>query len=98
MPPWVTTCLGLPLVIFGIGSKMGAIYGTGYNTNYWYDMVTDIPNSHFVEVGPPPPPPPPPPGGHLPVDGLPHLHPRQVRRSLLWVHVMWCAVVCGGIE
>ena len=31
----VTTGLGLLLVVFGIGSKMGAIYGTGYNTYYW---------------------------------------------------------------
>ena len=30
---------------------MGAIYGTGYNTYYWYDMVTDIPNAYFVQVG-----------------------------------------------
>ena len=35
----------------GIGSKMGAIYGTGFNTYYWYDMVTNIPNAYFVEVG-----------------------------------------------
>ena len=99
----MTTGVGLLLVIFGIGSKMGAIYGTGYNTYYWwtqlkweimmlmlkksfetwamcdvpllvpvsltkydmvtdkfkwkhsfnkrYDMVTDIPNAYFVEVG-----------------------------------------------
>ena len=32
----VTTGLGLLLVVFGIGSKMGAIYGTGYNTYYWW--------------------------------------------------------------
>ena len=35
----------------GIGSKMAALYGTGYNTYYWYDMVTNIPNAYFVEVG-----------------------------------------------
>merc|ERR1711971_1343998 len=51
IPTWVTTGVGLVLVVFGIGSKMGAIYGTGYNTYYWYDMVTDIPNAYFVEVG-----------------------------------------------
>ena len=37
--------------VLGIGSKMGAIYGTGFNTYYWYDMVTNIPNAYFVEVG-----------------------------------------------
>ena len=30
---------------------MGAIAGTGYNTYYWYDMVTGLPNAYFVEVG-----------------------------------------------
>ena len=30
---------------------MGAIYGTGFNTYYWYDMVTNIPNAYFVEIG-----------------------------------------------
>ena len=51
VPTWLTTSVGIFLVIAGIGSKMGAIYGTGYNTYYWYDMVTDIPNAYFVEVG-----------------------------------------------
>jgi len=51
IPTWVTTSIGVVLVVLGIGSKMGAIYGTGYNTYYWYDMVTDIPNAYFVEVG-----------------------------------------------
>ena len=30
---------------------MGAIFGTGYNTYYWYDMVTNIPNAYFVGDG-----------------------------------------------
>ena len=30
---------------------MGAIYGTGHNTYYWYDMVTNIPNAYFVQIG-----------------------------------------------
>ena len=30
---------------------MGAIFGTGYNTYYWYDMVTNIPNAYYVEDG-----------------------------------------------
>lgn len=51
IPTWVTTSMGVVLVLVGIGSKMGAIYGTGYNTYYWYDMVTEIPNAYFVEVG-----------------------------------------------
>merc|ERR1712110_411588 len=51
IPTWLTTSIGLTLIILGIGSKMGAIYGTGYNTYYWYDMVTDIPNAYFVQVG-----------------------------------------------
>jgi len=51
VPTWVTTSVGVVGVVLGIGSKMGAIYGTGYNTYYWYDMVTEIPNAYFVEVG-----------------------------------------------
>jgi len=51
IPIWLTTIIGLILVIAGIFSKMAAIYGTGYNTYYWYDMVTDIPNAYFVEIG-----------------------------------------------
>ena len=47
VPTWVTTSVGVVLVVLGIGSKMGAIYGTGYNTYYWYDMVTEIPNAYF---------------------------------------------------
>ena len=74
-PTWLSTSVGLTLIILGsyqiqhnkysryetldnyktplfsgIGSKMGAIYGTGYNTYYWYDMVTNIPNAYFVKV------------------------------------------------
>jgi len=51
VPTWFTTFLGLMLMVMGIGSKMGAIYGTGYNTYYWYDMVTHIPNAYFVKIG-----------------------------------------------
>ena len=51
IPTWVTTVLGLILVIFGLGSKCAAIYGTGYNTYYWYDMVLDVPNAYFIENG-----------------------------------------------
>ena len=35
----------------GIGSKMGAVYGTGYNNYYCVDMVTNIPNAYFSQVG-----------------------------------------------
>ena len=34
----------------GIGSKMGAVYGTGYNNYYCVDMVTNIPNAYFSQV------------------------------------------------
>ena len=37
--------------MLGVGSKMAAIYGTGFNTYYMFDMITDIPNAYFVEVG-----------------------------------------------
>ena len=43
--------VGLVLVIFGLGSKCAAIYGTGYNTYYWYDMVLNVPNAYFIEEG-----------------------------------------------
>ena len=46
-----TTVFGLILVILGLGSKFAAIYGTGYNTYYWYDMVLDVPNAYFIEKG-----------------------------------------------
>ncbi|XP_023321507.1 uncharacterized protein LOC111696190 [Eurytemora carolleeae] len=46
-----TTGLGLLMVVAGVGFKMSAIYGTGYNTYYWYDMITEIPNAYFSEVG-----------------------------------------------
>lgn len=51
VPPTLTSVLGVVLVVGGIGSKMGAVYGTGYNTYYWYDMVLDTPNAYFSEVG-----------------------------------------------
>jgi len=51
VPTALTTGVGLVLVVLGIVSKMGAVYGTGYNTYYWYDMVLDIPNDYFSQVG-----------------------------------------------
>ena len=30
---------------------MGAVYGTGYNNYYCVDMVTNIPNAYFSQVG-----------------------------------------------
>ena len=46
-----TKVFGVILVILGLGSKCAAIYGTGYNTYYWYDMVLDVPNAYFIEKG-----------------------------------------------
>ena len=43
--------IGFTLVALGIGSKGAAIYMTGYNTYYWYDMVLNTPNAYFVEGG-----------------------------------------------
>ena len=51
IPKEVTTIIGLILTISGLGSKCAAIYGTGYNTYYWYDMVLDVPNAYFIENG-----------------------------------------------
>jgi len=51
IPTWLTTSVGVVFIVSGIAAKMGAIWGTGYNTYYWYDMVVDIPNAYFVEVG-----------------------------------------------
>ena len=51
IPEMATTVFGLILVILGLGSKCAAIYGTGYNTYYWYDMVLDVPNAYFIEKG-----------------------------------------------
>ena len=47
----MTTIIGLALVALGIGSKGSAIYMTGYNTYYWYDMILNTPNAYFVEAG-----------------------------------------------
>ena len=47
----MTTIIGFVLVALGIGSKGAAIYMTGYNTYYWYDMVLNTPNAYFVEAG-----------------------------------------------
>ena len=47
----MTTIIGLALVALGIGSKGAAIYMTGYNTYYVYDMVLNTPNAYFVEAG-----------------------------------------------
>ena len=47
IPELLTTSPGILLVVVGIGSNMGAIYGTGYNTyknegvNYIFDCVVD---------------------------------------------------------
>ena len=51
VPAEVTTIIGFVLVALGIGSKGAAIYMTGYNTYYWYDMVLNTPNAYFVEAG-----------------------------------------------
>ena len=51
IPKEVTTIIGLILTISGLGSKCAAIYYTGYNTYYWYDMVLNTPNAYFIEGG-----------------------------------------------
>ena len=51
IPSEVTTVIAIALVVLGLGSKGGAIYMTGYNTYYWYDMVLNTPNAYFVEGG-----------------------------------------------
>ena len=51
IPKEVTTVIGVIMVICGLGSKCAAIYGTGYNTYYWYDMVLNVPNAYFIEKG-----------------------------------------------
>ena len=51
IPSEITTSIGIFLVVAGIGSKSGAIYMTGYNTYYWYDMVLNTPNAYFVRGG-----------------------------------------------
>jgi len=51
IPSWLSSLIGISLFIAGICSKMGALFWTGYNTYYWYDMVTDIPNAYFVQGG-----------------------------------------------
>ena len=50
VPESLTTCVGVALLVLGVGSKNGAVYGPGYNTYYWYDMVLDIPNAYFSQV------------------------------------------------
>ena len=42
---------GVLLVLSGIFCKGCAIYMTGYNTYYWYDMILNTPNAYFVDGG-----------------------------------------------
>ena len=51
IPSEATKYIGLSLVALGIASKGSAIYMTGYNTYYWYDMVLNTPNAYFVVGG-----------------------------------------------
>ena len=51
IPHEVTTSIGVLLVLSGIFCKGCAIYMTGYNTYYWYDMILNTPNAYFVDGG-----------------------------------------------
>ena len=51
IPDEITTFFGSLLVFCGIFSKGCAIYMTGYNTYYWYDMILNTPNAYFVDGG-----------------------------------------------
>ena len=51
IPIEVTTLFGSLLVFCGIFCKGCAIYMTGYNTYYWYDMILNTPNAYFVDGG-----------------------------------------------
>ena len=51
IPHEATTLLGSLLVFSGIFSKGCAIFMTGYNTYYWYDMILNTQNAYFVEGG-----------------------------------------------
>jgi len=51
IPEVSTTVVGLLFVVAGVCFKASAIYDTGYNTYYWYDMVTEIPNAYFCKTG-----------------------------------------------
>jgi hypothetical protein len=51
IPIEATTSIGIFLVVLGIVSKGLAIYMTGYNTYYCYDMVLDTPNAYFIKGG-----------------------------------------------
>jgi len=51
IPSWTTKFVGSCFVGIGLASKGGAIYMTGFNTYYWYDMALNIPNAYFVADG-----------------------------------------------
>jgi len=49
IPDVASTRVGLVLVLIGFFFKVWACSLTGFNSYFWRDMVTNIPNSHFVE-------------------------------------------------
>ena len=51
LPMNVAKIIGYTLIIIGFVAKFAAVYMTGYNTYYWYDMILEIPNAHFIEDG-----------------------------------------------
>ena len=51
IPSEVTTMIGTVLIVISISSTSSAIYMTGYNNYYWYDMILNTPNGYFAEGG-----------------------------------------------
>merc|ERR1712194_278694 len=43
--------LGGCFILSSIVSRGSAIYSSGYNTYYWYDLVLNKPNAHFSTDG-----------------------------------------------
>ena len=49
--PEPTTGIGIVLVVVGVISTSSAIYMTGYNNYFMYDMILNIPNAYFIKGG-----------------------------------------------
>ena len=48
---WPVAALAGALIIFGSAVKMYAMYLSGLNNYYYYDMILDTPNERFVDSG-----------------------------------------------
>ena len=49
-PDVAAKAVGYTMIVAGFLFKGAAVWMTGSNTYYWYDMTLEIPNAYFVKV------------------------------------------------